>query len=254
MPRVSVILPAFNAAKTIQQSIQSVLSQSFDDFELIVIDDGSSDSIDKIVPGFQDPRIVYVKNEKNLGLQKTLNIGLHKSVGEFVARIDADDIWIEKDKLSHQVAFLDKHPDVVLVGTGVVVSKNNQEILRFLNPSSDESIRHILLGKNCFVHSSVLYRRQSALSVGGYSEDLHILHVEDHDLWLKLGTKGKLSNLKEYDIQYTISHEQISHRHKQQQYLQEFFLIKKFSHAYSGRILAWIRCLARLCYYGYLKR
>ncbi|OGL62919.1 hypothetical protein A3E97_05425 [Candidatus Uhrbacteria bacterium RIFCSPHIGHO2_12_FULL_47_12] len=250
---MSVILPVFNAEKTIQQSIQSVLNQTFRDFELIVIDDGSTDETQKIIQGIQDARVICIKNEKNLGLQKTLNLGLQKAVGTYIARIDADDTWIDRNKLLHQISFLDTRPLVVLVGTGAVVMKAGQELFRFLNPSSDVDIRRILLGKNTFVHSSVVFKRDAALRVGGYSEDVTVTHVEDHDLWLKLGTQGMLANLAEYDIQYTLSETQISSRHKRIQFFRDVLLVNKYANKYPGKWRAWIRGLMRLGYYGFLK-
>ena len=116
-----------------------------------------------------------------------------------------------------------------------------------------ENIRKILLGKNTFVHSSVLFRRETALFVGGYSEDVAVKHVEDHDLWLKLGSHGTLANLEEYDIQYTLSQSQISHVHKRIQYTRDFLLVLKYAQDYPGLWRALIRSMTRLVYYGFIK-
>jgi len=250
---VSIILPAYNAGNTIHLAIQSVLQQTYEDFELIVIDDGSLDHTREVVFSFHDGRIVYKRNNQNLGLQKSLNIGLEKALGEFIARIDADDIWIAHNKLFHQVLFLDEHHSVILVGTGAVIVRDGYELFRFLNPTTDENIRKILLGKNTFVHSSVLFRRETALFVGGYSEDVAVKHVEDHDLWLKLGSHGTLANLEEYDIQYTLSQSQISHVHKRIQYTRDFLLVLKYAQDYPGLWRALIRSMTRLVYYGFIK-
>lgn len=253
MPRVSILLPTFNSANTLSQAIESVQNQRFTDFELIVIDDGSTDETQNILKEIDDARIVSVRNEKNLGLQKALNVGLKKAVGSYIARIDADDLWIDTNKLEHQVSFLDMHTHVVLVGTGAIVVKDGHELFRFLNPLTDNAIRSILLGKNTFVHSSVLFRREEALLMGGYSEDEAVKHVEDHDLWLKLGTRGMLANLEEYDIQYTLSRSQISHTHKRIQYTRDFLLALKYARDYPGLWRALVRSLARLVYYGFIK-
>ena len=118
-PRVSVILPAYNGERFIGRSIKSVLSQRLESFELIVIDDGSSDDTNSIIREFvgRDSRVRHLSNKENLGIQKTLNIGIRESRGEYIARIDDDDEWSDNDKLSRQVDFLDGNKDYVLVGT-----------------------------------------------------------------------------------------------------------------------------------------
>ena len=129
---VSILLPAYNGSKRIEGAIRSVIGQTYTNWELLVIDDGSIDKTAEIVDNFtkNDTRIKYIKNEFNLGIQKTLNYGLRESKGEYIARIDDDDIWCDKEKLNKQVDFLNTNPKCVLVGTGVIiVDKDNKELL-----------------------------------------------------------------------------------------------------------------------------
>lgn len=200
---ISVILPTYNGARFIANAIKSVIDQTFNDWELIIIDDGSSDDTEKIVSGFleKDKRIRYFKNDKNLGIQKSLNKGLKEAEWEYIARIDDDDEWIDRDKLKKQFEFLEKNNDYVLVGTGaIIVDEKKKELLRYLLPQKDIDIRNSILGKNCFVHSAVFFRKNAALMFNGYDEAQNARHTEDHDLWLKLGTIGKFMNFDTYSV------------------------------------------------------
>lgn len=202
-PLVSIILPTYNGARYIAAAIESVRAQTYTSWELIVLSDGSTDETASIVGeyGRNDARIIFVEHEQNLGIQKTLNKGLSLAKGTYIARIDDDDRWSAPDKLRQQVAYLEDHPDTVLVGTGaVVVDEYGTELFRYTLPQRDGDIRRALLGKNCFVHASVLFRKDAAVSCGGYSESIEQRHIEDYDLWLKLGTQGLVANLDMYGV------------------------------------------------------
>lgn len=232
---VSIILPTYNGGKYIKRAIESVMTQTFSDWELLIIDDGSTDDTERIVKEFasKDSRIIYLKNENNLGIQKTLNRGLKESKGEYIARIDDDDEWVDKDKIKKQVEFLESKPDHVLVGTGVIViNENNNELFRYLLPESDKDIKGRILGKNCFVHSSVMFRKLTALEFGGYDESTSTRHIEDYDLWLKFGTVGKFANLPTYAIKFTQRKGSISGKNKIEQFKKNINLIKNYKNKY----------------------
>lgn len=245
---VTTILPTFNGEKYIRKAIESVISQSFSEWEIIVIDDGSIDNTESIVKEYanKDKRIIYLKNENNLGIQKSLNKGLKEAKGEYIARIDDDDEWIDKDKLKKQVEFLENNVDYVLVGTGaVVVNEEGVEMFRYLLPETDQEIRNKLLMKNCFVHSSVMFRKEIALNFNGYSEEENVKHLEDYDLWLKLGTVGKLANLPIYVVKFMLRDESISSVNKLDQLKKDLILTKEFKTKYPN----YIRSLS----FGYLR-
>ncbi len=213
--RVSIILPTYNGAQYIAGAIESVLVQTYPNWELIIVDDGSTDDTEKVVTGFVDQRIIYIKNEGNLGIQKTLNRGIALAKGEYIARIDDDDRWIDKEKLSTQVQFLGLHPEYVLVGTGaILVTSHENEVSRYLLPESDYAIRNRMLGKNCFAHSTVMYTKSAVDEVGGYSEQTQKRHIEDYDLWLRLGIVGNLYNLPRYSTALCVRPESITARHR----------------------------------------
>ncbi len=252
---VSIILPTYNGSERIEMAIQSVLVQKYSNWELLVVDDGSQDNTALIVDNFvkKDSRIRYIKNEVNLGIQKTLNKGLAEVKGEYIARIDDDDIWIDKEKLRKQVEFLEKNKDHVLLGTGfIAIDEKDKEIFRRLNPESDEEIRENILNKTSFLHSSVMFRKESTPKFGGYSEDLQVFHIEDYDLWLKLGTIGKFANLPIYGVRFTLRNESISSKNKILQFRRSLQLIKKFKDQYPNYFKAFVCISIRLLAYRIL--
>lgn len=198
-PLISIILPTYNGAHTISQAISSVLAQTYHDWELVIISDGSTDGTKAIVESYSkaEPRIIFVTNEHNMGIQKTLNKGVGFARGEYIARIDDDDEWVDPLKLSAQVAFFEKNPGYVLVGTNAVVADENGTSLSVnIMPKTDKDIRSKILSKNCFSHSTILIKRDVIKKIGGYSEKKENLHAEDYDLWLKAGIEGKMANLE----------------------------------------------------------
>ncbi len=247
-PRVSIILPVYNGERFIQDAIKSVQAQSYTDWELLIVDDGSSDGTAAVIKAasLQDERIVYCPNEKNLGIQKTLNHGIKEAKGEYIARIDDDDIWVDADKLAKQVAFLDAHPICSVVGTGTIeIDEQGHELFRFLPPENDRAIRRKILQKNCFTHSSVMFRRDVAQSLGGYSESQETLHLEDYDLWLRMGIQGEFHNLPIYGVQFRLRGGSISGKNKIDQFRKARALIKKYGAHYPNKAYATLYAFMR---------
>ncbi len=252
LPLISILLSTHNGARTIGYAIESVLTQSTSDWELIIIDDGSTDAIGEVVRKFaeKDPRILYLKNEKNLGIQKSLNVGLSKSKGKYIAKIDDDDAWRDPEKLEKQVKFLDENEEYVLVGTGaIVINEEGKELFRYVLPEKDEDIRNRILSKNCFVNSSTLFKKRAALNFGGYDESVSTLHIEDYDLWLKLGTIGKFANLREYSVIFMERHNSVSSQNRITQAKRVIFEIKKFRYAYPKFIKGYLFSVLRLIFF-----
>lgn len=190
--RVSVVLPTLNAADHIEAALDSLLTQTYDDFEIVVVDDGSDDGTVSIVQSYNDDRIRVIVRDRPDGLAGALNCGIKAANGEFIARQDADDISAP-DRLVRQVAFLDTHPDVALVGTAArMISESDHE----------RGIRHVLerptlddlLEKNQFIHGSVMFRKEEIVeSVGGY--DTIFETSEDYDLWIRIAQEHLVRNL-----------------------------------------------------------
>jgi glycosyltransferase involved in cell wall biosynthesis len=207
VPAISVILPTYNRATLLRRAVQSVLSQTFQDWELIIVDDASTDDTQEVIKNLcrQDSRIINMRNEKNNypDIAKTLNGGLAAARGKYIARIDDDDYWIDDGKLRKQYDFLESHPDHVLVGSGmIVVDKDGVEQYRFLKKENDDEIRKFALRANPFAHTTVMFRADVARRVGGYG---NWDYAEDWDLWLKMGNQGKLHNIPEYLAAYTFA-------------------------------------------------
>lgn len=240
---ISIILPTYNGAKWIEKAIQSVLAQSFADHEFIIINDCSTDNTEDIILKFKDNRIKYIKNEQNMGIQRTRNIALAEAQGEYIAEIDQDDEWIDKDKLKKQVEFLNNNIDYILIGTGVImVNDKGEEIARYLMPENDEEIRGKILRMNPFIHSSVMYRADVVKKIGGYTVEKM---SEDHDLWLRIGHYGKFKNLQEYCIKYLFNTHGYNSQDKILRLKQNLLFIKEHRDFYpnymEATILGWIK-------------
>lgn len=193
MPQVSVIMSVFNGARYLREAVDSILGQTFADFEFIVIDDGSVDETAAILNSYSDPRIVRLANQVNIGLTKSLNRGLSVAQGKYVARQDADD-WSSVDRLARQVAYLEKHPQIALVGTAyteVYEDGSPSRVVRM--PAEHTEIRDKLFYENCFCHGSVMVRRSCLEEAGEYDERFDV--AQDLELWLRLAEAYLLSNL-----------------------------------------------------------
>lgn len=206
---VSVVLPAYNAASTIRESINSVIEQTFSDWELIIINDGSNDNTDSIIRSFIDKRIIYLNNAVNRGLIYTLNRGFSLAQGKYIARMDADDICLPK-RLEKQVAFMEKHPDVVVCGTQIKyfgTKSSRYKKLKF--PLDNRALKDMLAMSTCFAHPSVMIRR-SVLVSNNVTYDLDYKNAEDYSMWIDLSQYGNYANLSESLLLYRISDTQIS--------------------------------------------
>jgi len=199
---ISVIMPVYNADKYLQESIESVLAQSYENYEFIIIDDGSTDRSMDIIKKFKDSRIKCVSNEKNSGIVYTLNKGLSISNGEFIARIDADDICCI-DRFETQVAFLIKKKDIGLCSGHVIkINAFGEEMGKVKFPISNEACNLKFLFGNPIAHPASMFRKNLALKVGGYTAGSE--PAEDFDLWLKLSSITKIENIDKVLIYYRV--------------------------------------------------
>lgn len=209
-PRVTVFVPVFNAEKFLADTIASVLTQTFTDFELLAIDDGSTDQSIKILQSFNDHRIRIEKNDRNRGRPYTRNRGLSLARGEFLSVLDADDLC-EPNRLARQVEFLDTHPNIVAVGSWAKYVDEKGNVAFTCEPPTDsDEIRRQIFQTNCFIHSSVTFRRQALLDIGGYNLDF--LQAQDYELFLRLSAHHDLANIPEPLVQYRVHPDQVSLR------------------------------------------
>jgi glycosyltransferase involved in cell wall biosynthesis len=195
-PRVSVVLPVYNGPRYVRLAIDSMLAQTFRNFELIVIDDGSRDTTPEVLSRIEDPRVRIVTQE-NRGLPATLNRGIELARGEYVARQDHDD-YSRAERLARQVAYLDAHPACALVGTWAEIIEGETATGRIHAHSCENvALKLELLFDNPFVHSSVMIRRAVVIEEGGYCTDRDRQPPEDYELWSRIARNHELANLSE---------------------------------------------------------
>lgn len=194
-PRVSVLMPVYNAGPFLRPAMESVLNQQFTDLELVVVDDASTDGSSEVIRSYSDDRIRVISNPTNLGILASRRAGLAHTRGHYVAILDADDVAMP-DRLSEQVAYLDNHPEVVLVGSGYEVIDEDGNVLRRGRVLEDPyAIRWALLFGNCIVHSTVTFHRQAALEAGGYKSGLPGCANEDYNLYTRLIGQGLIAQI-----------------------------------------------------------
>lgn len=203
-PKVSIILPVYNGEKYLRESVESILNQSFTDFELIIINDGSKDGSKEVLESYPDPRIRIV-NQENKGLAGALNVGIALAQGEYIARQDQDDISLP-ERLREQVDFLDNHTDYGMVGTWAVVRKGKSNTdIEYLRPQADDAyLRYDLLFENHFIHSSVVIRKKVFDAIGLYSTDSSRQPPEDYELWSRVIRKYKVANIPTVLLAYRV--------------------------------------------------
>jgi hypothetical protein len=200
---VSVVLPVYNAERFVVEAVESILGQSLAAFELVVIDDGSTDRSRALLAALaaRDPRIRLI-SRKNRGLTRSLNEGLEIATHEYVAIMNADDISLP-DRLARQAAFLDAHPRVAAVGTQTrLFSDDHRRGPSTRLPESPEAVRAFLPKASPLAHPSVMLRRSAALAIGGYR--LQMEPAEDYDLWLRLAEQHDLANLPDTLLEYRV--------------------------------------------------
>ena len=213
---VSVLMSVYNGEEYLKAAIDSIIEQSYSDFEFIIIDDGSTDSTHKIISNYDDKRIVCIHNEKNLGLTPSLNIGIKAANGKYIARQDADDISLA-DRLKKQVVFMEEHPEIGVLGTqmDVINEKGEKTNVYNLPCKHSEIVWQLLFGRS-FAHPSVIIRKKTLDLIKGYNPDF--IHSEDLALWTSLVGLTKFANLSDRFVSYRATSGSISVKQANTQY------------------------------------
>jgi glycosyltransferase involved in cell wall biosynthesis len=210
MPRVSVLMAAYNAEKYVREAIDSILAQSFGDFEFIIINDASDDATGKVIGSYRDPRILNLDNRENLGQTRSVNSGLEVSRGEYIARMDADDV-AEPNRLLREVEYLDSHSGVAAVATWARVIREDGRSLEVWTASPNPGVLAWELSWRCPIINSTVMMRRSAIA----AYDIGFRYIEDHKLWTELVKDGKvISVLPEALSFYRLSPGQIGSKHR----------------------------------------
>jgi glycosyltransferase involved in cell wall biosynthesis len=195
-------MSVFNARRYVARAIESILSQAFDGFEFVIINDGSTDGSEEVIRSYTDPRIRII-SQANRGLAASLNRGILTSHADYVA--------------AKQIRFLDEHPEYALVGSAVdVIEPGGRSKFIMRHPTWDLCIRWHILFDSPFVHSSVVYRRDAVTAAGLYDEE-GAAHVEDYELWSRIASRYKVANLREPLLRYLDNPEGVSHSRRDQQ-------------------------------------
>ncbi|QWH40019.1 glycosyltransferase [Bacillus mycoides] len=213
MVKVTVLMPVYNGEEYLKDAIDSILNQTFNDFELLIINDGSSDSSLDIVNSYQDSRIKLVNNEKNLKLIKTLNKGLRLASGKYIARMDSDDTCHPR-RLEIQVGMLDRNPDIAVCGTGMKVI--GKKYARPFLAKGEENIKNYLVVKNCMAHPSIMMRKD-IIEKHDYFYDEKFIHAEDYELFQRISENHKVVNINKPLLNYRLSASGISRIYEKEQ-------------------------------------
>ena len=200
-PMVSILMPVYKTAPYLREALDSILSQTFTDYELIVLNDCSPDNADEILDSYSDPRIVRYKGEKNVGLSNILNIGIGMARGKYIARMDSDDLSLS-DRLQIQVDYLESHPDIDLISVGMQLFGAKDEVwVREPNP---DKVKINALFHSPILHASSVWRRER-FEENGLRFRQEMVPSEDYDLWTRALVKGlKLVNLRQVLYKYRI--------------------------------------------------
>jgi glycosyltransferase involved in cell wall biosynthesis len=215
-PRVSVVMSVHNGEKYLEEAIESILHQTFSDFEFIIIDDGSNDSTPGLLArqAALDPRILIHRFDNNRGISTALNFGIRLARGEYIARMDSDDISVP-NRLYEQVTFMDSHPDITICGTWVkLIGDIKGEVWKY--PVEHEMIHASMLFSNTLVHPTVMMRSVS-IKQHALLYDERIRYAQDYELWSRAVTRVQLANLNQVLVHYRIHAQSIDSKNYQEQ-------------------------------------
>jgi len=214
LPRATVLMPLYNGARYVGEAIESILKQTFCDFEFLIIDDGSLDNSADIVRSYNDERIKLICNQNNSGVIDTLNLGITLSQGDYIARMDADDIS-RPTRLAKQIDYLDSNPKVGLCGSWVRFIPRKYDFVWKL-PMSSEEIRCLQFSSVGVAHPSIMFRRKLFLD-NDLFYDSKYMYIEDYELWGRALKLMEFANIQEVLLDYRISSDQICSKHHKEQ-------------------------------------
>ncbi len=198
LPFVSVLMPMHNEEKHVGEAIESILNQTYENFEFLIIDDGSIDKSPEIVLSYKDPRIQYLKNKKNIGISNTLNRGLTLAKGKYIFRMDADDLSLPT-RMEKQVQFMEAHPGIGLCGTNVLLFGTTNKEFKYYQ--HDKEIRTNLIAHPSISNGAMILRKSVLQKLDKWF-DPQMDSAEDHDLWERMSHHTKFANLQEVLYHY----------------------------------------------------
>ncbi len=206
MPLVSVLMPVFNGEKYLTEAINSILKQTYSNFEFLILDDGSTDKSITIVQSYKDARIRHIIAPQNSGIEKTLNKGLELAQGKYIARMDCDDISLPR-RLQYQVAFMEQHPETGVLSAAIRIMKYGyaEKVRRW--PITDDALKIHLLFYNPLSHPVVMMRKSA---IDGFQYPFDCQYAEDYRLWTLLAQHTKFANLPDVLLRYRFHPNQVT--------------------------------------------
>lgn len=212
---VSVVMPVYNGERYIAQAIESILNQTFKDFEFIIVNDGSTDKTQEILKRYQGIKII---NQNNQGVSVASNTGISQSSGKYIARLDADDISLPT-RLAKQLAYLEEHAEIGILGSGAIIIDGKGKKWGYQKmPETDAEIRWFSIFKSPFIHSSVIFRRELIRNKFNEIYNQNYIPADDYDLWIRLLKTTNAANFPEPLIYYRVHDTNASLIQKQKQY------------------------------------
>ena len=225
-PKISVLMPVYNGEKYLMTSIESILDQTFQDFEFIIVDDDSTDDSWKIINDYKkkDKRIVALQNKINLKTSKTLNVGLSKACGKYIVRMDVDD-WSYPNRLQTQYDYMEARPKVGVSGGTIEVCDKNLQVLNVREyPQTDGDLRKIIFLYSPFAHPATIWNRELLVNLRGYNENIPL--SQDAELYFRLGSISRNIIQEKYAIYARIK--------------------GIFEYGYSARLVDWLYIILRI--------
>lgn len=215
MPKISVVMSVYNGEYFLREAIDSILAQSFTDFEFIIIDDCSTDSSVDVINSYQDKRIRLLRNEKNLRLPASLNKGIMASKGEYIARMDADDISLP-NRFEKQVEYLDRHTDIVALGGSYQAIDKDGNNLYIHRAMKGDRLEKYFLYPSPISHPTVMIRREIMMKHNLFYDEQYP-SAQDYELWQRIHQKFRIDNLSDILLKYRVQSNSISVTKKKQQ-------------------------------------
>jgi len=235
-PEISVLLSVYNAENFISESIESILNQSYSNFELIIVDDCSTDESFEICKGYAitDHRIILLRNPANLGGCQTLNEGLKHARGKYVARQDNDD-WSYPDRFAKQIKFMEDNPEVGILGGSMEIINETGEIIgKRIYQTTDFSIRKNIFLYSPFSHPLVMFRKSILDKVGHY--DCEYAPADDYELYFRMGRISKFANISDVLLKYRIVATSLTNKRTRKMELKTIGVRKKYRNTGNYRI------------------
>lgn len=253
IPTVSIVMSVYNGQRYLCEALNSLLEQTLQDFELVIVDDGSTDETSLILDAYEkkDKRIFIIRNEQNLGVAASLNRGLQICRAPLVARADADDVFMP-ERLAKQLTYINQNPNVGVVGSAYQeIDENGQTLKDCEVVTEDRHLKFKLLFGCIYIHPTTIFRRDLVLNAGGYDEKNFGRGPEDYDLWARLLSRTRFGNINEPLVKYRVYSNSVIGKFDNKRWRQYFSVTSRLFSTYAGRALSIEEAMAAAMLHGW---